>query len=418
MIAFSIAQPRKALQAGVILALLVAGLCAAYYTSMQNDLAEVNELADVSWTYDEYETYFIDLAREKGGAYAFRVMKYVPLPEGIDTHMIGHQIAYVLYDQKGVAGLGECTQDFRNACSHGVITQEYVFNGTAALDNLIRACMDYPAGSIAYGDCFHGIGHGVLAHVEYDYKRAVEECGVVEEATHAQGVTTQDTEAWHQCIGGATMELMQGAHDQEAWERMKPLYTPASDVLMPCTADFLPDEMRSACYAYIRARLFSEAGRTRLNYQPTPEMDAKVLSYCELIPKEQKENRYACYFGIGADFAFFANRNDHRTFANMPRESMLTVHERCALAVDLDAQGACVLSAAEIIFNGGIDNGGSAVEYCSLASSEILKNRCYFDLATVAREYASGGALYALCGTLPTPYRHYCLTGEDDVKVE
>ncbi|MEQ1678394.1 MAG: hypothetical protein ABL876_16990, partial [Chitinophagaceae bacterium] len=260
---------------------------------------EIEEISSVSWDYDSYVAYFTDLAEKKGARYAFDVLIEAPMPHGVDIHEIGHHIGYVLYEQKGIGGISECTEALQNACAHAVIIQTLIEHGLSALGEVANVCAEAPGGRGAYAVCFHGVGHGILAYLDYDYKSAVSECrNVYDSVRLAEGPPRIENieNVWLQCVSGATMELMQGSHDVLMREKMQEVYMPASDVRMPCNASYVPDEVRSACYTYVTGRFFEAAGATR--GIPSPEFYPKTFSYCEKITATDAKSIDACYRGI------------------------------------------------------------------------------------------------------------------------
>jgi hypothetical protein len=359
-----------------------------------------------SWTFDDYKGYFVDIAKERSAVYAYSVLRNAHIPPSIDIHRIAHEIGYVHFEQKGLAGMYECTTEFRNACQHAVITQALITNGNQTLNDIAKICAEAPQGGSTSEQCFHGIGHGLLAYFHYDYKHAVTECKKVYEIGLLLRPDRVTQRLWQECVGGATMELTQGEHDKEAWVKAKEVYMPSSDILMPCSADFMPAEVRSVCYGYINPRFFEEAGAIR--GVVNPEVYPKALGYCKKILDDTAGSRNGCYAGFGAEFAYFAH-GDARTLERMSESSIRKVYEWCAFADDERGEGVCVLSALDTIFWGGQSDSPASILYCSLAPSPALKDKCFTTLISYAHESFGGEQkLEAFCVRLPAEYRERC----------
>jgi hypothetical protein len=149
------------------------------YEGFEREHARYPEIAEIQSgslkTYDDYKEYFVSLAKRKTAVYAFDVLKYADIPSNVDTHRIGHNIGYVQYEQKGLKGIYDCTTDFRNACEHAIVVQALILSGPQALIDVAKVCSEGPGGITAYVHCFHGVGHGLMAYLGYDFKEAEEE---------------------------------------------------------------------------------------------------------------------------------------------------------------------------------------------------------------------------------------------------
>src|SRR5688572_23025902 len=58
---------------------------------IQKDIENSNNLVD----------FFTDMAVTNGAPYAFEVLKVVTLPPNQDTHLLGHAVGDILYQQRG-----------------------------------------------------------------------------------------------------------------------------------------------------------------------------------------------------------------------------------------------------------------------------------------------------------------------------
>src|SRR3989344_6471857 len=114
----------KAPQTAVAVALLLCVFGLWWWLSVPfvpSDYAEARAIGDGARDFKELSDRFAQLARERGGVYAFEVLKQADLPPNTDLHLLGHIVGDELYKQEGLAGIAHCTQDFRNACSHSIV---------------------------------------------------------------------------------------------------------------------------------------------------------------------------------------------------------------------------------------------------------------------------------------------------------
>lgn len=391
--------------------LLVIGIFASglfFYFSDALRYPELAELSSTSLSAEEYADYFTKLAREKGAVYAFTILYKAPFPFGIDTHTIAHYVGYILYEERGSDAITFCTEEYLDdACVHAIVIQGLVREGHQALQYLTNACENLPRGTSAYADCFHGMGHGILSYLNYDYEETVTQCKEVGILASQQG-SQQEHQAlyvWKQCIDGATMELFQPLHDKQAQAMVKETYLPDSDPLMPCDASFLPDEVRSSCYIYVRSRALRAAGIAHDDFSLNADKHRKALSYCEAIPNVG--DRKACYGGFGMHFVYTANGNDNRTFQDMNDEALKKINTLCSLAPTLDWQSPCVLTAAETILIRSRDV-DTAMRLCSLTPDATIKDRCYRATIELTTMYVPKRDRLGMCTKVPVSYKEFC----------
>jgi hypothetical protein len=176
--------------------------------------ADIEKLKDIEPNFAPIRAFFVTMAQEKGGVYAFEVLKRAPLPPNTDLHLLGHAVGDELYKQQKFEGMKHCTHDFRNACSHSIVVGALLEKGLAVFDDVNAVCKTAPGGPGAYTMCFHGFGHGVLAYTDYEVPEAVELC-------KRTGTAEFNFEEESQCIGGIVMEMYGGINDPATWEEKK-----------------------------------------------------------------------------------------------------------------------------------------------------------------------------------------------------
>jgi hypothetical protein len=368
-----------------------------YYPVPQKVYPELEKLSTVTWSFKGYDTYFKDLAERKGGVYAFEVLTRANFPDGIDNHLLGHTVGNTLYKQKGIEAIKLCTPAVQNACSHTVVIGALIEFGEGMLGKMGEICKQAPGGKGAYGQCFHGLGHGVLAYTGYTLEKAVPMCKQL-------GTAEYNNREYIECVGGATMEMVSGVHNPEVWAKQKVKYLKTDDPLSPCNAAFMPEKVKPICYTYLTPYLASYAGAPifKLNLG----VIEKAFSYCSALP-EGSVTRSACYGGFGKEFAAIVNGKNVRDLGLTSISAMERVRDMCALAHDVPGEQACDLMALTSFFWGGEYSPDASMRFCTIVP-EQSRHACYRDLAGKIHQYSSKKLRAELCSQLPETYQATC----------
>jgi hypothetical protein len=365
--------------------------------------SEVNELATKGLkSFQEYSTYFRELAEDKGAPYAFEILLRAEFPPQTDLHLLAHVVGDILYKQQGIQGIYVCTQDFRNACSHSVVIGILNEKGESALEEIADTCKKAPGGKGAYTMCFHGLGHGVLAFNQYRLEKAVEMC-------RKTGTVEYQNREFVECVGGTIMEMIAGVHDPEVWEKESKNYFKTEDPLYPCTAPFMPREALGMCLTYLTPHLFLSAGMDLGNMNP--ELYPKAFSYCDALPPNDIEARDACYSGFGKEFIGLAQSRDVRDIGSTKEPALRKIREWCGMAGTSAGTAYCNASALSSIFWGGENKPDAAFIFCDIAPTDAERGVCYTQLANAVAFYLPNSARgLALCDRMPEPARSECRT--------
>jgi len=392
--------------AGVLLA--IEGSTTAVKVLQQFEVAELSFVR--GWDTTQYQDYFERLAKQKGAVYAYEVLETSRLPEEVDAHEIGHTIGWVLYDEKGIAGMAYCTPSFRNACAHALVISAYIEQGEAALPDIVEACEQAPGGKGAYATCFHGIGHGILAYVDYNYEQAMEKCREVRDLLKLDDSRATPNEVWNRCVEGATMELDLGTHDPQVWEQAKKVYFPETDLYMPCDASYVDPQVRPMCYSYLTWRFLEEAGAVR--GAPSPETYPEAMAYCGAI--EKPNDRGGCYAGFGKNFIYLATLDERkaRTLSDAALTNMTTW---CRMAGTSEGEEACMLAILNGMDLANLEGAHTAARFCDVQQEEGgVRDSCFMHLIYNGHYYFGGtGDLATFCEGLPESYRKVCASPAD-----
>jgi len=363
-------------------------------------LGSYTELVDIEGkqlSFDELSAFFKKLAQQKGAEYAFNVLRVAKLPPDTDLHLLGHSVGDELYKQKGLTGITVCTNDFRNACSHSIVVGLLLEKGETALPTIAEACRQAPGGSGAYTMCYHGLGHGILAYVGYNFDRAIALCG----KTGTQGEVPQ-------CIGGAIMEIISGGgHNRALWAKERGVYLKKDNPLSICQRKAMPPDGRIFCLIYITPYLWEAVGANMGN--PTSKDFSASFKFCDALPTDDLAGRDVCFGGFGKEFTTLANERDIRNVDEMNDQRMRQVYDWCMLAESKNGTAACVASAMNSLYWGGENNPAGAIRFCNVISDEYQQRSCFMNLITSVQTYRSDSAYrQEFCGAMPKDYQTEC----------
>ena len=341
------------------------------------------------------------LAQEKSAVYAYEVLRRAVLPPGTDVHLLAHTVGDELYKQKGVSGIADCTQEFRNACSHTIVIGALnEFGSEKALSLIHDACQKAPGGSGAYTMCHHGLGHGVFAFYGYDFSKTVAFC-------KKTGTAAYRNREYVECVGGALMELMGGGgHDKVAWLASREKYLDPKDPLAPCSTHVIPGEAKGMCYMYLTPHLFEASGGNLAN--PRPRDFATAFTFCDRISKSTSGLREACFSGIGKEFPVLALSRDIRSLDMADDKALGQMREWCALAPHEEAYRDCARSIVSSLYWGGESDPHTVIRFCDLAGGDD-RSHCFAGIFEEAKQYSSLQYPEAkLCTLVPVDIQSSC----------
>ncbi len=365
-----------------------------------NKYPELDYLKNNNLSFVDLTNYFKKVAVDKGAAYAFDVLRVATFPPNTDIHLLAHSVGDILYKQRGVDGIKICTQEFRNACSHSIVIGVLINKGIGALSEIANACKSAPGGSGAYGMCFHGLGHGILAYAGYDMRESVKLCQKLGTNEHHQIETME-------CVGGVMMEMVGGVHDKTAWEKQKNNYLKKEDPLFPCNQDFIPSIAKVNCYNYITPHLWEVAGANISH--PTDSDLANSFAFCSKLTGSEAVYKDACYGGFGKEFIALAQSRDIRKISEMTQDQLKKVYDWCSLAGNIDGVVSCVSQAVNSLYWGGENKPDVAVAFCGVIKDDIVHDSCMNQLIGNFKYYNSNHQkVLKLCSLLPETYKQKC----------
>jgi len=223
------------------------------------------------------------------------------------AHMIGE---LAVAGQPNVSKvMRDCRDTFLYGCYHGAVKAYFANRGRTRPADVVGVC---PAdlGTLLLFQCLHGLGHGVLANLDYDLFRALIYCDVLG--------TENDRRS---CYGGVFMENVVVALEQVAGrataERAEAhVFLRPDDAQYPC--DVVAEKYRPSCYQLQTTGMLlyngRDYGKAALACDAAPAVhiaicfeslgrdvsgdtlrdDSKVLATCDGLPSR---NRAGCFVG-------------------------------------------------------------------------------------------------------------------------
>jgi hypothetical protein len=98
-------------------------------------------------------------------------------------HTLAHAFGGALYEELGPAGFNYCKSDFSGGCYHEVIGRSMAEFGASETETFAKLCEEDATttgtGHIDSIECFHALGHGILASYGYalpDLKKSLSLC--------------------------------------------------------------------------------------------------------------------------------------------------------------------------------------------------------------------------------------------------
>lgn len=293
-----------------------------------------------------------------------------------DCHQPAHKIGRMGYDKQKQDAFRECNADCHSGCYHGAMES---FLSEKGIDNLAKdideVCNIFETGFGKF-ECLHGVGHGVLALLDYDLPGALKECQKL-----------SDFFAQSSCYGGAFMENIIAAQGLGAEGPHSTTWVKDGDPHFPCNAIGPDQGMRYQCYQMQTSWMLYKNGNDF----------RKAAAECLKAPAGLIS---VCFKSLGRDAAGQTVRDS---------EKMLAF---CAYAKhpDTDYYKQCISGAMNVIVDfWGPRLKGQAAGFCAVVPDAAVKNSCYAELAgRIQHLYSSPEDQQASCAAFPAYYRHLC----------
>lgn len=338
---------------------------------------------------DELQVFFVKLSEKKGGYYAYDFLLNKKFNSKVNLHLLGHVVGEQMYKQYGLEAMKYCTPDIQNACSHAIVIGYLLENGESKLSDIKKICRGAPGGPSAYLQCFHGLGHALMAYEGYDLRAALSLCSI------AAGRSEE-----LMCAGGAVMEIISGGlHDPTMWNEKRSHYLKIDDPLSPCNTNLVPQRLKSVCYSFLTPYLLRFNNSESVVDEKNIRLSFKL---CDNISRGDSVARESCYGGFGKEFVVLSQETN-------TVEEQRRVSYWCSLAGDTDGIISCVKSALNSYFWGGENSYDSSIKLCNLIQVENVKNACFEKIIELVKGYSNEKKyVEKFCSSLPGKYRRIC----------
>lgn len=306
------------------------------------------------------ETVMDDLLLDSGGG------------RSLDCHSQAHFIGRISYQLYGARAFGKRISVCHSGYPHGAMEAFLQERGTANLaEEMARLCRTLNT-NFGQFECWHGVGHGVLAFQDYDLPEAVALCGQLPD------IFSEDS-----CLGGVFMENIMTATGKGAdpahtteWVGEAPHF--------PCSYFSDNKQVQTACYHMQTSRMLLLYGN---------DFD-RVLQECLQAPKDMQP---ACFRSFGRDVAGDVLRDPAR---------IVSLCSKVSPKVFVDE---CVIGSLNVIVDfWGERLAGQASDFCR-ALPQQHKSTCYTTLSSrLAGLFTSSAQARSVCSTFEPDYQHLC----------
>ncbi len=293
-----------------------------------------------------------------------RLSELAPLPGSCHdpAHKAG-RFAYELLKQKAFQS---CSAECHSGCYHGAVEAYFKEHGTADLSKQLRLVCGSELRPFFAHQCFHGVGHGLMAWAGYELLDALEACEHVPEKWQVS------------CWTGVFMENIVGALGAKEGHASRYL---SDDPHYPCTV--VADKYKFSCYFLQTSRMM----------QVFSGDFARIAAACLGAPERY---RRACFESMGRDVGGVHRRDVPQAIA------------ACSHAPAGELRTGCLIGAAQDTF-WTADGQDTALRFCGALKEEDEKDACYRVIVSRARVVlASQEELTSFCSRVEAQHRNTC----------
>ncbi len=285
---------------------------------------------------------------------------------GIDCHGGAHHLGRMAFAEYGAAAAAGLADSCQSGMRHGVMEQLFVGRGVANLAEDVDALCPDVDDAFGRHQCFHGVGHGVMAWTAYELEDALGICGRL-----------SDESGQRSCYSGVFMENVVSGMSGAVGQRSG--YVNAEDPHYPCNA--LPERYVSDCYWYQTSQMLNVFGQD-LERVADACLEAPVIG------------QRACFGSYGRDVGAAHRRNPY------------LVVQYCRLPESLMHRVDCIDGGARTLFWDETQQ-DEGVALCAEVEQPIVAEACWQSIVNQAHAVAAD--LEPFCGRLPDRWRERCL---------
>ena len=289
--------------------------------------------------------------------------------EGIDCHSRAHELGRMAYEIVGDDAFSQCGIDCHSGCRHGATEAFFADKGTSGLKENVNLLCEDELNSFNTHQCFHGIGHGLMAWSDYEIHDALGSCDLLDSRSSRSS-----------CYTGVFMEnivggIALGEGGEDGYHYTAYL---SDDPHYPCTA--VGDKYRYECYFLQTDRMLSLLGDIDL-----------VGPECARAPAQFMDS---CFHSMG------------RTVSGLYRRDAARSIETCRKIPNASNSETCIYGALQDHLWDESQADG-AVEFCRLIQNTSFEQECYATIIIRAADVVSD--MPGFCEKLPGAYLDQCL---------
>lgn len=314
-----------------------------------------------------------DYIKLYGAEGAIMAIKALP---GVDCHQRVHKVGRMAYELTNTEAFKVLNSECMSGYTHGVTEAFFHEKGTENLNNNVALICNNEQNGFYAHQCYHGIGHGLMAYTDYSLLDALKMCDTLPPRS-----TNRES-----CYSGAFMENVVGAI---AVDVAKSNTSPgdfhvssylSNDPLYPCNA--VDIKYKNTCYFFQSSRMIQIFGQDF----------KKVTTACESVEAIYQST---CFMSAGRDIS-----NSYGT--DYSQIELMCSHTKMDYL-----RASCIAGAAQDKFWHESEQ-DDALALCKVLSV-TFKPRCYSELSSRAQDIISSQeGLQIFCDKYEPGYSFTC----------
>ncbi len=305
-----------------------------------------------------------------GPAAAVVALKAVELDTGRYCHDAAHEAGRLAYEIFGPVSFAISGHECQAGALHGSTEAMFAARGTSRLAEDVAALCSRADNRFVRHQCYHGVGHGLMAWTTYEIHEALEQCDVIERAYDASS-----------CYSGVFMENVVGGlsgvmgHETE--------YLRADDPHFPC--DVIESKYRADCYYYQTSHMWRV-------------FDGDMSQIAGVCAALEGRARDLCFSSYGRDVG------------NQTRGDPAGAIELCGHAPAGEDRVECISGSAQDRFweTTGADE---AISLCSMLTDPAETESCWWTIIDRAGDvFVDEAGRRGFCDRIPDDRRPTCLS--------
>lgn len=322
----------------------------------------IPEDARVIWT-DEGALY--SYVRKYGAAKTIQYLHSLESQLG-DCHQNAHSAGRFAYEIFSEQAFQTCSAECHSGCYHGATEAYFRDHGTANLAEDLAVICSSELNRFLSHQCFHGVGHGLMAFADYELFEALANCDLLPQGQES-------------CYSGVYMENVVGG--------LAPTVGHFTDYLnddphFPC--NIVDEEYKNSCYFYQTSRMVQL-------------FDWDFSLVAEACAEIEEQYQRSCFESMGRDVGGVSFDDNARAI------------EHCGTAPEGQPRIWCLNGAVQNTF-WDVAGQDQALDFCARLDDQAEKAGCYetiFQRAPLILEQEA--ELQAFCGKAEAEYQQPCL---------